>query len=204
MKKNQIKVKKIGITGGIGSGKTTVCQIFETLGIPIYYADTEAKRIMVEDAHLITKIKNLFGKEAYTTEGQLNRAFIGNLVFKDKKLLEKLNAIVHPALAEDYEKWHDSQKLVPYTLKEAAILFEMGAYKIMDKVITVSAPIELRIKRVMARDKVEKAAVLNRISKQMPEEEKEKRADFIVHNDGKQGLIEQVLKIHKILIPAYS
>lgn len=194
------KIQKIGITGGIGTGKTTICHIFETLGIPIYYADDAAKAIMVEDKILVTKLKSLFGKNAYTATGALNRKFIGNLVFKDNDLLEKLNAIVHPALETHYENWHTNQQNAPYTLKEAAILFEMGGHKRVDKVIVVAAPLDLRIERVMARDKVEKTAVLERIAKQMPEEEKLKLADFIIQNDGEHGLIEQVVKIHKQLI----
>ena len=194
------KIQKIGITGGIGTGKTTVCHIFETLGIPIYYADSVAKAIMVEDETLVLKIKSLFGKNAYTAAGELNRKFIANLVFNDKNLLEKLNAIVHPALATHYEKWHKNQQNVPYTLKEAAILYEMGGHKRVDKVIVVAAPLDVRIERVMARDKVEKMAVLNRIDKQMPEEEKLKLADFIIQNDGEHGLIEQVVNLHQQLI----
>ena len=192
-------MQKIGITGGIGTGKTTICHIFETLGIPIYYADIAAKAIMVEDEILVQKIKNLFGVEAYIDSGVLNRSFIGNLVFKDNDLLAKLNAIVHPALAIHYEKWHQKQEKTPYTLKEAAILFEMGGHKNVDQVIVVAAPIDLRIERVMSRDKVTKEAVLDRIAKQMPEEEKLKLADYIIHNDGRLGLIRQVMEVHSVL-----
>ncbi len=191
-------IKKIGITGGIGSGKTTVCRIFEALGIPVYYADVRAKQLMVEDKKLIQNIISTFGEESYI-DGILNRSHLANLVFRDKKLLEKLNGIVHPALGRDYEQWRDQQRDVPYTLEEAAILFEMSGHKRMDKVIVVSAPLEIRIKRVMERDGVEKQSVLDRVSKQMPQEEKVKLADFIVLNDGQHGLIEQVIDIHKKL-----
>ncbi len=193
-----MKIKKVGITGGIGSGKSTVSQLFHFLGIPVYYADEEAKKLMVEDKQLIQDIKAAFGEEAYL-DHELNRAYLAKLVFKDNVLLEQLNSIVHPALAKHYEKWHARQKMVPYTLKEAAILIEMGGSKTMDNIITVFAPEALRIKRVMERDGVSKEAVLDRISKQMPEEEKVKKADFVIVNDGQQSLLHQVLDIHKKL-----
>jgi len=191
-------IKKIGITGGIGSGKTTVCRIFEGLGIPVYYADEKAKKLMVEDVELIQNIISAFGEDAYI-DGILNRHYLAKLVFKDNKLLEQLNGIVHPALGKDYEKWHKAQEAVPYTLEEAAILFEMGGHEKMDKVIVVSAPLDLRIKRVMERDGVERQNVLDRVSKQMPEEEKVKRADFVIKNDGNHSLIEQIVDIHRLL-----
>lgn len=191
-------VKKVGITGGIGSGKSTVSKLFEFLGIPVYYADDEAKKLMVEDQNLIQELKDTFGKETYK-DGKLNRAYLANLVFKNEKLLEKLNSIVHPALGRHYEQWHSDQINVPYTIKEAAILFEMGAANHMDKVITVFAPAKLRINRVMERDKVSKESVEDRISKQMPDEEKVKKADFVILNDGSQSLIAQIIGIHKVL-----
>ena len=194
-----MKVKKIGITGGIGSGKTTVCRIFETLGIPVYYADEEAKRIMVEDADLVHRIKETFGENSYIN-GVLNRAYLAKLVFKDENLLKKLNKIVHPALWRDYEKWHNQKKDTPYTLEEAAILFEMGGAERMDSIIVVYAPLEIRIKRVMERDGAKREEVLDRVSKQMPDEEKVKKAVFVIYNDGDKSLIEQVVTIHRSLI----
>ncbi len=191
-------VKKVGITGGIGSGKSTVSKLFEFLGIPVYYADDEAKKLMVEDQKLIQELKDTFGEETYI-DGVLNRAYLANLVFKNEKLLAKLNSIVHPALGRHYEQWHLQQQNVPYTIKEAAILFEMGAADHMDKVITVFAPMELRISRVIDRDDVSRESVINRISKQMPDEEKVKRADFVIMNDGSQSLIAQIIEIHKVL-----
>lgn len=192
-------IKKIGITGGIGSGKSTVSSIFEFLGIPVFYADDEAKKIMTQDKELITNIKNVFGEKAYNGD-ELNRSYLAGIVFKDQESLQKLNGIVHPALGRHFEKWHASQEGVPYTLKEAAILFEMGAAASMDKVITVFAPEALRIKRVMDRDGVSEASVRDRISKQMPDEEKVKKADYVIFNDGQQSLLHQVLKIHKDLV----
>ena len=189
---------KVGITGGIGSGKTTVCKIFETLDIPIYYADDRAKALMVEDQKLILQIKDLFGKDAYIKDGQLNRQLIASVVFQDKKKLQQLNQIVHPAVWEDGEKWNAEQakKGAPYSLKEAALIYESGGHQFLDKVITVYAPQYLRIQRVRARDKITIAQVKSRIAKQMPDKEKMKLADFIIKNNQRKALIPQVMKIH--------
>lgn len=194
------KILKVAITGGIGSGKSTICKMFEILGIPIYHADARAKELMVTDENLIQKIKNLFGEEAYLEDGSLNRAYIANIVFKDKKILEQLNAIVHPAVFVDTDQWHHSQSGVPYTLKENAILFESGGHQLVDKTILVVAPEEVRIQRVIDRDDTTEEAVRDRISKQLPDEEKIKLADFVILNDGKAPLVSQVLRVHDALI----
>jgi dephospho-CoA kinase len=191
---------KVGITGGIGSGKTTVCQIFATLGVPIYYADTRAKELMISDADVIQQLKNLIGDDAYDENGQLNRKHIAQLAFTDKNILQQLNAIVHPAVFKDTISWFQSHQDTSYALYEAAIMFESGSNKLMDKMITVFAPLEDRISRTMKRDKISREEVLERIDKQMPEEEKMKQADFIIYNDHSQPLIEQVLTIHHHLI----
>ncbi len=198
-KKNSFPLK-VGITGGIGSGKTTVCKIFESLGIPVYYADDRAKLLMVENQAVRSKIIALFGTEAYLPDGKLNRQFIASIVFQDKKKLEKLNAIVHPAVLQDGKQWHTAQTGAPYSLKEAALLIESGSHKALDKLIVVTAPPELRIQRVMERDGVPREAVEARISKQLPEEEKLKLADFVIENDGTKMLTTQVLKIHRLLM----
>ncbi len=186
----------LGITGGIGSGKTTVCHIFSALGIPIYYADERARWLMIQDPDLIAGIKALFGAEAYLEDGSLNRQLISTLAFGQPDLLAQLNALVHPAVGKDGLKWQAEQNS-PYTLKEAALLYESGSYKTLDKIIVVTAPLEVRIARVMARDQVEREAVEKRIAQQMPEEEKIKRADFLIHNDGEHSLIQQVYEIHR-------
>lgn len=191
---------KVGITGGIGSGKTTVCQIFATLGIPIYYADTRAKELMIVDSDVIHQIKNLFGDDAYTPDGKLNRKHIADRAFTDKNLLQQLNAIVHPAVFQDTLAWYQTHHNQPYTLYEAAIMFESGSYKLLDKVITVFAPLEDRIQRTIQRDKISREEVLERMNKQLPEEEKIKRADFVIYNDHTESLIEQVLVIHRKLL----
>ncbi|MFN8283881.1 MAG: dephospho-CoA kinase [Chitinophagales bacterium] len=190
---------KIGITGGIGSGKTTVCKIFETLGIPIYYADVRAKEIMISESDVIHQIKQLFGDEAYNEDGNLNRKFIAEKAFNDKDLLQQLNAIVHPAVFQDTLNWFQTHHDKAYTLYEAAIMFESGSYKLMDKMITVFAPVEDRIARTIQRDNISRKEVLERIDKQLDEEEKIKRADFVIYNDHTTSLIEQVMKIHQEL-----
>ncbi len=187
---------KIGVTGGIGSGKTTVCKIFEILGIPVYYADARAKELVTQSEPLRKKIIELLGEEAYLENGSYNRAYVADIVFKDKKKLEKLNHIIHPAVFSDGEEWHRLQKKVPYTLKEAALLFESGGYQLLDKTILVVAPQEVRIERVIKRDNSSRMAVLDRINKQMTDADKIKLADFVILNDGKAPLVDQILKIH--------
>jgi dephospho-CoA kinase len=186
---------KIGITGGIGSGKTTVCKMFETLGVPVYYADLEAKKIIDTD-DTQAEIVKLFGTSILNSENKIDRKKMADLVFNDKNKLEQLNKVVHPAVAKHFDNWANSQHSV-YVLKEAAILFESGSNKQVDKVIVVTAPLELRIKRVCDRDKVSPQEVLNRINNQMSDVEKIKLADFIVVNDEKELLIPQILAIHQ-------
>jgi dephospho-CoA kinase len=193
------KILKIGITGGIGSGKTTVCSIFETLGIPIYYADDRAKRLMTEDTTLVAAIQNVFGTDAYDSNGSLNRAYIAQIVFNEPAKLQSLNALVHPAVRRDAQNWHESQLNTPYTLQEAALLFENNSYKLFDKIIVVSAPQELRLQRVLQRDKMDSKAVLARMAQQLPETDKVKKADFVIYNDGKTLLVPQVMAIHQKL-----
>lgn len=190
---------KVGITGGIGSGKTTVCKIFESLGIPIYYSDERAKALMVDNEEVKSNIKRLFGENAYEKSGALNRKYIGGIVFNDKSLLEKLNSIVHPAVHKDVELWHSNQTHASYTIREAALLVENGSYKLLDKLIVVAAPEETRVERVMKRDQVAAEEVRLRMSKQLPQSVKIDKADFIINNDGFHFLIPQVMEIHRIL-----
>ncbi len=194
------KALKIGITGGIGSGKTTVCHIFETLGIPVYYADDRAKALMIEDNSLIKGIKNLFGEAAYFEDGSLNRKHISEIAFSNPLILNELNALVHPAVHSDGERWHDAQTDAPYTLKEAALHFESGGFRFMDKMICVVAPKEVRIERVLLRGGLSRAEIEARMSKQLSDEEKINQSDFVIHNDTQTGLIQQVLAIHKTLV----
>ncbi len=195
------RVLKIGITGGIGSGKTTACKMFEELGIPVYYADERGKYLMQHEHHLIDEIKKLFGSEVYEN-GQLNRKLLAEKVFQDKQKLELLNSIVHPAVFHDMEQWllEKEAQHFPYAIKEAALLIETGANKTLNKLIVVTAPINTRIKRVRERDAVELEEVMARVRNQLPEEEKVKLADFVINNDGNlKNLKEQILKIHNKL-----
>ena len=195
---------KVGITGGIGSGKTTVCEVFERLGVPVYYADKQAKYLMETDKKLREAIRQLFGDEAFDAENNLNRAFIAGIVFKDEAKLLALNALVHPAVKADYDSWNAilARKEYPYNLKEAALLVESGSYKDLDKLIVVSAPLEDRIKRVMARDNITAEQVKTRIDAQLPESEKVKLADYVIDNNLIMELVPQVGKVHLDLLNA--
>lgn len=189
---------RIGLTGGIGSGKSTVAKVFETLGIPVYYADDRAKLIMNEDELLMQKIREHFGHDAYKNN-QLNRSYIASQVFSNTEKLALLNSIVHPVTIADAETWMQAQS-TPYAIKEAALIFEAGAEKNLDHVIGVTAPTPLRIQRVMRRENISEEKVQERISKQMDESEKMKRCDFVIYNNEEQLLIPQVLAIHEKLI----
>lgn len=189
---------KIGITGGIGSGKTTVAKVFELLDIPVFYADDIAKKLMVEDQVLIQQIKTEFGADAYFSDQTLNRKYISNLVFNDPYQLKKLNSFVHPAVFRAFDVWYSQQK-APYVLKEAALLFETNSYQQNHFNILVSSPLPLRIERVMKRDHVAKEQVLERIATQLPEETKQALADFEIQNNEQEFIITQVLKIHEAL-----
>jgi dephospho-CoA kinase len=191
---------QIGITGGMGSGKTTVCKIFEALDIPVYYADDRAKWLMANDPDLKKKITERFGKEAYSDTGALNRAYLADRVFGDPESLQALNALVHPAVGRDSQRWQEMQQNVPYTIKEAALIFESGSFRQLDKVIVVFAPRELRIQRIMRRDGLARDAIEARMDRQMPEEEKIKKADFVIYNDGRASLIRQIWQIHHQLL----
>lgn len=185
---------KIGITGGIGSGKSIVANVFEHLGIPVYKADTAAKSLMNEDPALRTAITSLFGPEAYQN-GELNRSYISSLVFNDRAKLDALNSIVHPATIQYGKDWMNRQS-APYVLKEAALIFESGTQDELDYVIGVSAPLSLRIHRVMQRDQITREQVLQRMGNQLDESLKMKLCDFVIVNDDQQLVLPQVLALH--------
>lgn len=189
---------KIGLTGGIGSGKTTVAKVFEVLGIPVYYADDAAKRLMNEDAALQQKIKSALGEATYTN-GLLNRKHVADIVFNAPEKLELLNKLIHPATIQDAENWMQKQTTA-YTLKEAALIFESGAQENLDYVIGVTAPAPLRILRTMHRDAVTREEVIARMDKQMDETIKMKLCDFVIKNDEQEMLLPQVLEIHSKLL----
>jgi len=186
---------KIGLTGGIGSGKSTVAKIFETLGIPVYYADDAAKELMNTDPDLKELIIKNFGANVYT-DNKLNRSYLASIVFADKLKLEILNSLTHPATINAANEWIALQK-GPYIIKEAALLFESDAHKHLDAIIGVSSPIALRMKRVMQRDNLTEEDVQKRINRQMDEAEKMRRCDYIIHNDESTLLIPQVLALDK-------
>jgi len=186
---------KIGITGGIGSGKSYVARIFGALGVPCYDADREAKMLMDSDLRIREALAKAFGTQVYGPDGLLDRAYLSDRVFRDRGKLDLLNGIVHPAVIRHAEDWAAAQTH-PYSLKEAALLFESGSYRLLDRTILVSAPEEERIRRVMRRDSMSREEVVRRIEKQMPEEEKAKLADFVIINDGRAPLLPQVLKIN--------
>jgi dephospho-CoA kinase len=193
---------KIGLTGGIGSGKSAVAGIFNVLGIPVFDADTNAKLVMETDASLSAAIKELFGEESYL-EGKLNRQYIANLVFSDAFKLDQLNALVHPATISAANNWMH-QQTTPYVIKEAALLFEAGSAAHLDFIIGVYAPQHIRIKRVMDRDNVTREQVLARMNRQINEEIKMKLCDFVLVNDEQQLLIPQVLRLHEKFIAKAS
>jgi len=193
---------KVGITGGIGSGKTTVCNMFQQLGIPIYFADNRAKYLMQHEHYLIDQIKKNFGAEVYEN-GQLNRKLLAEKVFNNPQQLALLNSLVHPAVFRDTERWVEEQQIkkLPYVIKEAALLVETGAYKALDKLIVVSAPIAERVHRVAERDHADTDEIMARMRNQLPEEEKLKLADFVINNTSTiEYLHQQVLKIHEQLL----
>jgi dephospho-CoA kinase len=191
-------VLRVGLTGGIGSGKSTVAQIFEVLGIPVYYADVAAKRLMNDNAELRSAVTTIFGEQAYANK-ILDRKYISSVVFSDPAKLELLNAIVHPATKKDGEAWMH-QQTSPYAIHEAALIFEANVSERLDQVIGVSSPVELRIKRAMERDKVSRDEVLKRMEQQLDEDIKMSKCDYVLINDEQQLLIPQVLGLHEKLI----
>lgn len=184
----------VGITGGIGSGKSTVCRIFETLGVPVYYADDRAKLLLKEDEVLRNEVISCFGKKSYLSNGELNREYLADRVFKVDSELQKLNSLVHPAVARDFQRWAqlNEHKIL---LKEAALLIENQTYKSMNYLITVLAPEKLRIERVLMRDAHRsKEQTRDILSKQVDDELRKSTSDLLIHNDGNRLLIPQVLK----------
>ena len=186
----------VGLTGGIGSGKSTVCKVFSLLGIPVYGADERAKWLMANDPSLKAQISSTFGPNAYSPEGVLNREFLAAAVFSNPTQLAALNALVHPAVALDFATWA-SQQAAPYLIKEAALLFETGAAQQLDYVINVSSPLKIRMARVLFRDSHRSEAQVNQIiDQQLPDEEKNERADFTIKNADNKLILPQILALH--------
>ena len=193
------KPLKIGITGGIGTGKSIVCKIFELLGIPIYDADARAKWLLTHDEELIKQVKQHFGENVYLSanDNQLDKKFLSDRIFKNPNQLDLLNSLVHPKVMDDHEKWQKSNIHHPYIIKEAALLYESGSYKYLDKIITVYAPVPLRIERILKRGPHRTESDIKAImAAQISDEEKVKKADYVIYNDDKKMVIPQVLELH--------
>ena len=188
----------VGLTGGIGSGKTTIANFFKELGVPIYIADTEAKALMNRSKVIKRKLIALFGDNAYQNE-KLNHDFLSKQIFNNKDLLQKMNAIVHPKVASHFKRWVKKQE-APYVISEAAILFENGSYTKYDYIITVTAPEEVRLKRVMSRDSASKEKVKSVMNNQWKDEEKIKLSDYVIQNINLEEAKAQVLQIHQNLL----
>ncbi len=188
---------KVGITGGIGTGKSVVCKIFETLGIPVLYADDIARWLMEHDTELIAKVKKLLGEEAYTL-GKLNRKYIGSVIFNNQEKLLQLNELTHPVTIAYGKNWMD-QQTTHYAIKEAALFFESNSHKNMDVMIGITAPLDVRVKRAMDRDGLTHNEVLDRVAKQMDNDTKMSRCDMVIINDGVKALVPQVMAVDEWL-----
>jgi len=189
---------KTAITGNIGSGKTTVCRIFEILGVPVFYADTEARKLY-HDEEVINAVESAFGREIFDDNRHLLRQKLADIVFHNPAALKTLNGIIHPRLILRYTNWLQQRKIYPYTLHEAAIIFENGLEKYFDRIINVSCPENIRLERIKKRDNLSDNEIKSRMQWQWPDEKKNELSDFVIVNDGSRFLIPQIIKIHKEL-----
>ena len=189
---------KLGITGGIGSGKTSVCRVFEVLGIPVFSADREAREIMQKDDVIISGIKSITGKDLYKN-GSLDRTELASIIFNNTTILKKVNSLVHPAVFDHFKKWTLMQS-TPYVIMEAAILFESGASEVVDKIATVVAPVEQRVNRVILRNRLSQEQVMERMRNQMDDEERIRKSDFVINNSENDMIIPSILKIHNEIL----
>ncbi len=192
-------MKKIGLTGGIGSGKTIVAKIFELLNVPVYYSDIRAKDILFNHPEVYHQLKAVFGNRIFTND-RINKKKLAEIVFEESEQLQKLNRIIHPLVAKDFEQWCKQHSDKPYVVKEAAILFESGAYRQTDKIICVIADENIRIKRVMKRDNVSEEEVQKRMKHQWTDQQRKAKSHYIIINDETQLVIPQVLTIHKQIL----
>jgi dephospho-CoA kinase len=200
---NKIKVRsglKLGVTGGIGSGKTSVCKVFSILGIPVFSADPVARDIMDSDSFIIKEINTIAGRDMYTS-GELDRKELAKLIFNNTSLLKEVNALVHPVVFDYFRKWEMEQE-APYVIMEAAILFESGASKLVDRVVSVVAPVEERVERVIKRNRLSRKQVMERIRNQMDDAERIKLSDYVIYNSENDMIIPSVLKIHDDMVAA--
>lgn len=192
---------RVGLTGGIGCGKSTIAEAFKVLGVNVYNSDMRAKWLNENDVRIVSGLKELLGNEVYTPQGNLNRSYMASRIFTDKELLSKINALIHPIVEEDFELWCEDKRCkgAHYIINEAALLVENGSYKRYDYVIVVSAPYEERILRTMVRDGMSREQVMERINNQMSDEAKVRVADEVIYTDDKHFIIPQILKIDKTL-----
>jgi|TARA_B110001469_G_C9513436_1_gene255800 dephospho-CoA kinase len=195
---------KIGITGGIGSGKSTVCNILKNLGVPVFTSDDVGKFLLNNDDYLKTQIKKIFDRDMYMSTGRLDRERMAKLVFNNPDELEKLNELVHPKVKAEFDSWCKKNEKRPYVVKEAAILFETGLYRELDKMITVFCPKEERIRRIMKRDSTTKGQIEKRMIQQITDDERNKLADYIIMNDGIEDLLPQVMELHELLLNEHT
>jgi dephospho-CoA kinase len=186
---------KVAVTGGIGSGKSIVCEVFEKIGIPVFYADKCAKKIMDTDRNIKEELITYFGTDIFDSNEKLMRGKFAEIIFNNKSALLKVNGIVHPAVRSEFEEWVKIQN-APYVIEEAAIIFESGLEHNFDRIISVTAPLELRIQRVMKRDKISRNKVFDRLKNQHTDEGKIKKSDFIIVNDDKEMILPQIINIH--------
>lgn len=186
----------VGLTGGIGSGKTTIAKMFHELGVSIYIADIEAKKLMHSSKEIKEELMDTFGKKTYIN-GKLNRSYLSNIVFNQPEELKKINAIVHPRVGQHFKDWYAARSSEKYIIKEVAILFENGSYKQCDKIITVVAPLETRFERLLQRDKTTRAAIQSRMDNQWSDADKIALSDYVIHNEDLEDAKAQVAKIHE-------
>ena len=189
---------EVGLTGNIGSGKTTVCRIFESLGIPVFYSDLEAKKLYLRE-NVKQKIRTEFGEKVFNNQGEVDFKMLATVIFSNKESLEFINNLIHPLVFENYRNWVEQNSRSSYLIHESAILFEHQLEKRFDKTIVIYSPQELRVQRVIKRDSIQESEVLKRISNQMKDEDKNRLADLLITNDGIQMLIPQVMRIHNLL-----
>jgi len=198
MKKQNKSIFKLGITGGFGSGKTTVCKVFNILGIPVFYADFEAKKIMDNDLSIKERVNSLIGKDMYLN-GSLDRTEFARLIFNDKILLKNVNSIVHPAVFESFNMWTREQT-APYVIMEAAILFESGASKLVDRVLTVVTPLEERIIRLLHGNKLTREQIMDRIHNQIDDDTRLRNSDYVIYNSENDLILPAILRVHEEIV----
>jgi dephospho-CoA kinase len=193
---------KLGVTGGMGSGKTTVCKVFEVLGIPVFSADDEAKKIQDNDRDLQIKINSLAGRDLFPS-GRLDRPELAKLIFNNKELLEKVNSLIHPVVSSSFREWVKKQDS-PYSIMEAAILFESGAFRLMDKILTVVTPLEERIERLIRGNRLSREQIIERIKNQIDDESRVKQSDFVISNSENDMIIPAIIGIHEEMLKLYN